>query len=304
MDEKRASITALVTAYFRAYHATHDFPKIFDDSLADELYTADEHTSFDQNLAGMLKIIDPERAVTVPDQATALAIVMQVHNGPITLSRSRFSEDCLERAVEQGVRQYMILGAGLDTFAFRRPELSARLQIFELDHPATQSVKQERLRLLKRDTPAQLHFVLVDFTQKNLKTALSESSYDPKKLSLFSWLGVTYYLTQKIVFATLAAISELAPSGSSITFDFLDPDAFIPGMVSRRVQLMRDRARMVGEPMISGFDPHTLAEELEYRGLDLKENLSPMEIEGLYFRERSDEYHAFEHVHFARATVI
>src|SRR5258708_15780862 len=138
MQEQQNGIPALVTAYSRAYHATHDSPKIFDDSIADQMFTPEEHVLFNQNLAGMLKALNPELAATNPDQATALAWVIQTINGPVTLSRSRYTEDSLEIAVQQGVEQYVILGAGLDTFAFRRPDLAARLQIFELDHPTTQ----------------------------------------------------------------------------------------------------------------------------------------------------------------------
>ncbi len=161
MDEKWASITALITAYCRGYHATHDFPKIFDDFLAAQLFTAEEHLAFDQQLAGQLKMINPERAAAGPDQATALACVMQTHNGPITLSRSRYTEDELTAAtasapqahsigydVDQGVQQYVVLGAGFDTFAFRRPDLLDRLQVIEIDHPATQALKQQRLAML------------------------------------------------------------------------------------------------------------------------------------------------------------
>jgi O-methyltransferase involved in polyketide biosynthesis len=122
MDEKWASITALITAYCCGYHATHDSPKIFDDFLAADLFTVEEHLAFDQQLAGQLKIINPEQAAANPDQATALACVMQTHNGPITLSRSRCAEDQLIAAIasaadaqrrtrrDQGVQQYVILG--------------------------------------------------------------------------------------------------------------------------------------------------------------------------------------------------
>ena len=153
MDTNRASITALITAYCRAYHATHDSPLIFADFLADQLFTADEHAAFDRNLAELLPLVAPERAAAKPDPATALAGVMQTHTGSTTLSRSRYTEDCLAELIDQGVRQYVILGAGLDTFAFRRPDLLERLNVFEVDHPATQAVKHQRLARLNRPYP-------------------------------------------------------------------------------------------------------------------------------------------------------
>jgi methyltransferase (TIGR00027 family) len=303
MTENQAGITALITAYARAYHATHDSPKIFDDFLADQFYTAQEHIDFDRYLAESIKLIDPELAANQPDQATALAHVMQLHNAPITLSRSRYAEDCLEEAVKNGVQQYVILGAGFDTFAFRRPDLLTRLQVFEVDHPITQDLKRQRIAMPGWEIPAQLHFVPIDFTKESLTAALQRSSYDPHQLSFFSWLGVSYYLTREVVFATLQDIAGIALTGSTIVFDYMDADAFIPEKAGKRIQLMQWIAGQVGEPMKSGFDPHTLAAELDRLGYLLQENLAPAEIDRRYFQGRTDLYRAFEHLHFARAVV-
>ena len=303
MPINRASITALITAYCRAYHATHDDPKIFDDALADLMFTPEEHIAFDKNLAETLALINPERAARRPDQATALAWVVQTHNGPITLSRSRYTEDRLVELIERGVRQYVILGAGLDTFAFRRSDLLERVQVFEVDHPATLAMKHERLAILGRPYPPQLHFVAVDFATEQLADALPAAGYDPHQLSCFSWLGVTYYLTRAAVMDTLRAVASIAPAGSSILFDYLDADAFVPERAARRVQVLQAIAARVGEPMQTGFEPQTLAAELQTVGFQLAEDLGPAEIEARYFQGRTDEYHAFEHVHVARAVV-
>ena len=302
MEQNQAGITALITAYARAYHATHDSPIIFDDSLADQMYSKEEHILFDHNLVDMLKLIDPDLAATNPDPATALSWVMQLMHEPVTLSRSRYTEDCLEEAVRQGVRQYIILGAGFDTFAFRRPDLLGQLQVFELDHPVTQAMKRQRIAVPGWQIPPQLHFVPVDFTKEGLTAALQGSSYDPAQLSFFSWLGVTYYLPREAIFATLRSIAGIAPKGSTIIFDYMDADSFAPGKAGKRLQLMRDIAGQVGEPMKSGFDPLTLEDELSRVGLTLQENLSPADIETRYFQGRTDRLDAFEHVHLARAT--
>jgi methyltransferase (TIGR00027 family) len=303
MEENRASITALVTAYCRAYHATHDSPKIFDDFLADRMFSKEEHIAFDRNLADMLPLINPALAATQPDQATALACVMQTHHCPITLSRSRYTEDCLEQTVAQGIQQVVLLGAGLDTFAFRRPDLANRLQVFEVDHPATQAMKHERLAMLNMQTPAQLHFIPINFNTENLADVLKRSTYDLHKPGFFSWLGVTYYLSRQVVFETLRTIAGLAPSGSTIVFDYMDREAFIPEKAAKRIQLMQAIARQVGEPMQAGFDPLELGNELKNLGFSLAENLTPADIETRFFQGRADAYHAFEHVHFARAVV-
>ena len=122
-------------------------------------------------------------------------------------------------------------------------------------------------------------------------------------MSFFSWLGVTYYLTRAVVFDTLRAVAAVAPAGSVIVFDYMDADAFRPGRAARRVQLLQAIARQVGEPMQAGFDPIELAADLDRAGFRLEENLDPAAIEARYFQQRADEYHAFEHVHFAGATV-
>ena len=116
MEPGRASITALVTAYCRAYHAAHNTPKIFDDSLVGNMFSEAECEFFNQNLAGLLKVINPQLAATDPDPASALEYVMQNHIGPITLSRSRYAEDCLEQAITQGVRQYVDSGGRIGYF--------------------------------------------------------------------------------------------------------------------------------------------------------------------------------------------
>jgi methyltransferase (TIGR00027 family) len=304
MAEKQAGITALVTAYARAYHLTHDSPKIFDDFLADQFYTPEEHTFFDQNLAGMLQLIDPAFATTQPDVATALARVMQLHHGPVTLSRSRYAEDCLEESIRRGTEQYVILGAGFDTFAFRRPDLSPSVQIYEVDHPATQALKRERIASAGWQIPSNLNFVPIDFTKESLADALRGSTYVSDKPGFFSWLGVTYYLTRDVVFETLKVLSSAACAGSEIVFDYMDADAFAPEKAGARIQTMQRIATMVGEPMKSGFAPQSLEDDLSVLGLKLQENLSPAEIDAHYFQGRKDQYRAFEHVHFARAVVV
>lgn len=249
MPENRSSITALITAFARAYHSEYDSPRIFDDFLAPKLFTSEEHAYFRKNLAQSLEFFDPEFAATCPDEAAALAHVMQIQNGPVTLSRSRYTEDNLEAAIQQGAQQYVILGAGLDTFAFRRPDLLKQLEVFEVDRPATQNDKQQRIARLGWEIPPQLHFVPVDFSKDNLETALRESGYQPQKTSFFSWLGVTLYLTRQAVFETLQSIATIASPGSVIIFDYLDTDAFIPERTEKSVQRMQEVVKRAGEPV-------------------------------------------------------
>lgn len=307
MEENQISLSSLFMAYVRGYHAMHDCPKIFDDYLGYHLMTNETRAIIEQKFRPTIQFIesiDPASAASCDDPVKSLAWGMQ--NIPSTspsLSRSRYTEDSLEEAVRQGVRQYVILGAGMDTFAFRRSEMLAKLEVFEVDHPATQEYKRQRITELGWKEPEQLHYISIDFTQETLKTALMRSSYDPKTLSFFSWLGVTYFLPVEAVFATLREFCNNSLAGSMLIFDYMTTDIFIPGRVDKCMQLSMDKVRQVGEPLISGFNPSTLAKDLAPLGLRVYENLSPTDIEERYFQGRTDNYHANQYVHFACVVV-
>jgi len=303
MDPEQVSTSARIAAFVRAHHATHDDPKIFDDHLAIQLFSDDDLAMFSSNLARALQFFDPERAAQCPDQASALAAFMRAQSGPITLTRARYAEDALQAAIGQGVRQYVILGAGLDTFIFRRPDLMAHLHVFEIDHPGTQGFKRRRLAELGWPIPANAHFLPVDFTRQGLPEALASTGYERAALTFISWLGVTYYLAREVVFDVLRAMAGLAPEGSAIIFDYLDADAFVSEHTATRVARMQEATRRAGEPMITGFEPATLAVDLASLGLRLVENLSPADLEARYFAGRTDGFHAFEQIHFARVEV-
>jgi methyltransferase (TIGR00027 family) len=303
MKENQSSVTAMVTAFSRAYHSIHDREKIFDDFLADKLFSAEEHLFLGKAIAELLKLVNPEKAETNPDLETAIAWVMQHHTASIALSRARYAEDNLKLAVKEGASQYVILGAGFDTFAYREPEMMRTLRVFEVDFPATQEQKRQRIRNAGWKIPSSLKMVSMDFNKDNLADALGDSGYDRGLRTVFSWLGVTYYLPIEAIRETLRAIAGIAPKGSEVIYDYMDKDGFDPEKACRRVKVMRTITERSGEAMMTGFNPDTLAEELNAFGFRLAENLSPVEIEERYFAGRTDDYHAFENVHLARANV-
>jgi methyltransferase (TIGR00027 family) len=305
METDQASITAIGTAFMRAYHAAHVHPKIFEDSLARHLLSEEERRASEERHLRAFQLFDPAGAASCPDRASALASWMEVGAAPpIVLGRARYNEDLLETAVRQGeVQQYVILGAGMDTFAWRRPDLLERLKVFEVDHPATQALKRQRLLTAGREHPAQLHFIPLDLSRENLAAALRGSAYDPEAPSFFSWLGVTYYLTREAALATWGAIAESAPAGSAVVFDYLDAEAFIPEKAARRVRFMMEIVKQIGEPMLTGFDPASLAGDLAGLGLRLEEDLGPADIQTRFLAGRLDRYRASEHAHFALAVV-
>jgi methyltransferase (TIGR00027 family) len=304
MKDNQASYTAMSVAYMRAYHTVHATDKIFDDFLAYDLIPEDKRKQIEQHLTSWDKQLnDSEDTESRFDKTiTSEFLIQGISN---VVSRARYTEDTLENAIRQGVKQYVILGAGMDTFAFRRPELMERLEVFEVDHPATQEFKLQRLAELGWEHPANLHFIPIDFTKENLSTALTRSlSYDPKVKSFFSWFGVTPYLTQEEVLTTLCSIANVAPAGSTVIFDYTDTYASIPEDKSQQIHEMLKLLEKLGEPIkTGGFIPYRLDEDLARLGFRLKENLSPKDIEECYLKGCKDKYSAFESVHFACAVV-
>jgi methyltransferase (TIGR00027 family) len=304
MEANQISKTALASAYVRAYHAAHDRPKIFDDPLAQLLVPAEVSQLMEEHFVEGLRKAAPELAASCPDRAGVLATSMRSSAAPpLILSRSRYAEDILGKAVKQGVQQYVILGAGLDSFALRRPDSLGHLQVFEVDGPAIQALKGQLLLAAGKEQPPRLHLVPLDFSQERLATALARAGHDPRTPSFFSLLGVTFYLSRRELFDTFRAIAMVAPAGSQLVFDYLDSDAFIPQRAAGRVRLLMDDLQGMGEPWITGLDPASLATELAPLGLRLQEDLGPADIEARYFQGRQDGYHACEHAHFARAVV-
>jgi methyltransferase (TIGR00027 family) len=170
------------------------------------------------------------------------------------LSRARYAEDCLEECVTAGIEQYVIVGAGLDSFALRRPDLLDRLVVFELDHPNTQRAKRDRLGVLGRAIPDQLNFVPIDFEVEAIDAVLSRSSFSREKHAFFSWLGTVPYLSDNAVFSTLAAISSLAHPGSQVVFDYAVPDSLVDEGDRRAVSSLRRFTARRGEPLVSFFE--------------------------------------------------
>jgi methyltransferase (TIGR00027 family) len=304
MNHEQVSRTAQMTAYNRGYHSRNDAPVIFDDFLAFDILGGEVQRSIEEMMMSLLRTVNPVAAASFNDTMSALSWLMQTGAATsIVLGRARYAEELLEKAVAQGVRQYVLLGAGLDTFAFRRSDLLQKISVFELDHPATQEYKRLRLDQLGWELSSNIHFIPVDFTRTNLVDVLQTSLFDAQAPTFFSWLGVTYYLTITEVAAALQDIARISAPGSSIVFDYLDVDAYDDRLASPRVRRMIEGVRVLGEPMLSGFDPRTLGDELAQIGLTLVEDLSPVDIHSRYFLGRTDHYRACEHAHFAYTRV-
>jgi methyltransferase (TIGR00027 family) len=305
MDEGRVSRTALMTSFFRAYHYAHASPRIVEDSLAGTMLTAKERETIEGVLLKGLAQRHPEWVRPGADRSTLIGHAMRdLPAIPIVLARARYAEDKLDEAMRDGVGQYVIIGAGLDTFALRRPELQERLRVIEIDHPATQAFKRRRLWEAGIAVPPNLHFGPADLERECIEGVLSRMSYDRTKPAFFSWLGVTMYLTGDAIMETLRSLGDSAAAGSHLVFDYLDRSIFEPENQSYASSRVSEFVRRQGEPLISGFDPSTLGAELIPLRFRLLEDLGPAGLEERYCKDRADGLRPGQFSHVAHAIAI
>ncbi len=299
---ERASRTALVAAFFRADHHRHDDPKIFDDPFAELLLSPSAVESIEDALLAHAARTAPDILSSCPDRRSAVSRLLRRLAAPAPiLARSRYAEDRLFEAIRGGLAQYVMVGAGLETFALRHRDLQDRLQVFEIDHPSTQAFKRQALSQAGIALPSNLHFVAADLEAASVADALRGSSFEPRVPSVFSWQGVIAYLTLPAFRETLRSIRSVAAPGSLLLFSYLDGDAFREGKASARVRDMIQVTRSIGEPSITGFDLPVLRAELAAARFDLVEDVDPEEQQRRYFSGRSDGYRATEHFHLACA---
>lgn len=278
MHEDGPSRTALAVAAYRAAHQTVDRAAIFADPLA--------------------------RIVLGPDADAVMARFdaadpAQKRMRIFMAARSRFAEDCLALAVARGVRQGVILGAGLDTFALRNPYSAQGLRVFEVDHPATQAWKRERLAQVGLAIPESLTFAPIDFERGDLRAGLVNVGFQPDRPAFFHWLGVVPYLPRAAVTATLQFIASVP--GSEVVFDYAEPLESHPE--GRRAYLAEAAARAaaVGEPWITFFDPDELSAELRAHGFEEQEDLGLAEIAVRYLRASAERPEKAPGPHVIRA---
>ncbi len=280
------SRTALIAAFFRAQHHLHDEPKLIDDPYAQRLLTAAEMAVITQRYLrdGL------ELGVAGEDPALLLARTLRTMTpAAFVLARARYTEDRLAMAVERGVGQYVLVGAGFDTFAFRGGNLRDRVQVFEIDHPRSQAVKRERLAAAGLADPPNLHFAAVDFERDSIVEALERVPFRPDLPAVFAWLGVTMYLTRAAIEAMWRSLRGVAAAGSELVFDFIHPPA-LSETASARVQRVRKRRQAAGEAIITALEPGSLRSELGATGWVLIEHLDAAEIQQRWFATRTDGY--------------
>jgi methyltransferase (TIGR00027 family) len=269
MGERSSSSTAMRVAELRAAHQLIDGePKIFSDPIVIRLLDAE--------------VLEQIQSNTVLLNAPWLA-GMRSH----VLLRSRYTEDRLAEVVSSGVDQFVILGAGYDTFAYRQPEWASRLRIFEVDHPASQRAKQERLAAKGIAIPPNVEFVPIDFEHVSLQDGLSASSLNSSRPAFFSCLGVLVYLTEEAAYAVFKVVASF-PKSSEIVFTFSQPDSALDGAEAARRAALASIADSMGEPWRTHFDRKTLIRRLRELGFTEVSVLNPGEAQMKYFRGRND----------------
>jgi methyltransferase (TIGR00027 family) len=265
MEHGQPSRTALRVAIRRAAHQLMENPRVLDDPIA-------------LPLIGRGNVRDIERACHPVAQDFRCFMA----------ARSRFTEDQLAQSVTSGVTQYVVLGAGLDTFAYRNP--FPALHVFEVDFPATQEWKRFMLAEASIPIPPNLTFVPLDFEHKALTAGLIEAGFDTTQPAFFGWLGVAPYLTIEAFRATLAAVAQL-PAGTGLCFDY----AFNPNSLTgrRRIvfELLSVRVAAAGEPFRLFFSPEEIERELIAAGFSSVAHCDSARLNSLYFEGRADRLH-------------
>ncbi len=301
MKDNFSGMTALVSLFAKAYHVQNDKPKIYDDALAARLLTQAEAEQIGKFMIGGADFFLPGEKEKLQNEEELLRKIVHTQLAPTPLMRARYAEDMLLNAVRSGAEQYVILGAGMDTSAYKNRRIPAGMQVLEADHPITQRFKIQKIREAAIKVPQNLRYVPLDFEKNDIAEELVKAGYSPRKRTFFTLLGVSYYLTKECLAKVLRSIYSVAAKGSSIVFDYADEGLF--SSKTPRVQKMLALANASGEPMQTCFSYAELEKFLEDCNYLIYEQMNPEEIERLYFSYRTDDLHAFEHICLALAVV-
>lgn len=258
--------TAVRTALWRALHVLTDpAPHVFEDVIGLQLAAPEDGWQQRPDMS----------AFTRPFQASILA-------------RARFVEDLAEARASAGITQFVILGAGLDTFAQRRPESASRMAVFEIDLPSPQAWKRRRLVELGFGIPSFLHFVPVDFEAGGAWwDRLADAGFDPRKPALFASTGVSMYLTTAAIEATLRQVAGFA-QGSTLVLSFMLPIALAPVELRPGIERAAAGAKASGTPFLSSFTPDAMVDLARKAGFREVQHVSAASLAQRYFADRPD----------------
>ena len=303
MVESLPSRTALATSLMRALHSRTDPSPLLDDPWGDRLVPESEREKMSQRILARMDTDARARGLRAPDSILDEFLLTNAAF-PAVVIRSRYAEDALRAATIRGIGQYVLIGAGFDSFALRRPAFSDALEIFEIDHPATQTMKIQRIRECGTSLPQSVHFIAADLAKEDLVTALTRSSFRRDEAAFFSLLGVTVYLTREANLATLRAIATCGSPGSKLVFTYVDQIEFAPGGSRSPENTDAQAVAMMGEPYVSGFDPNEIANDLTRVGLELVEDLDGKTMSVRYARAGANTLQPTATLHIVLARVV
>jgi len=266
LEAAKPSRTALGVAIRRASHQLYDsLPLVLEDPIAIPI------------LGDIYRPALEDAAASINDR---FSLAMRAW----LVARNRYAEDKLAEAVSRDVRQYVLLGAGLDTFAHRNPH--PNVEVFEVDHPATQQWKRDLLASSELPEPANLHYVPVDFERQSLVSQLESNGLDFAVPTVFAWLGVVLYLTHPTFRCTIDLIGAF-PEGSGVIMDYALPRHALPPNELESRDLLAARVASIGEPFQLFFTPAEMAAELT--AFATLEDMGPTEMNARYFADRTDQ---------------
>ncbi len=271
---EKPSKTAELVAAVRAYHLKCARPPIFVDQFAIDLCGQPWHTVVSNRLLAWFMVDILLRALK--------PLIM----APIV--RAKFCEDRVEQSTAEGIQQYVIIGAGYDSFAMRRTDLANKLTVFELDQTATQQEKRLRMKESGIPEPENVRFISADLNKEDIFEVLVQSGFDTSKPAICSWFGVTYYLPLNTVKKTLRKVAEKAAPGSELLFDYLTELSCTPEKWRKNQTKLAHSVAAKGEPLITGLDPDQIEPFVRECGFIEVENPQISEIERRYFSDRAD----------------
>ena len=286
MKNSQYSATADMCAMIRGYHAQFAPDPVFPDTLGAALTSK-----------GWRRIIEDPilRRIVIEGAFRPLR-----RAAGTVLGRARYLEDQLDEAIAQGCTQYVIVGAGMDSYAARRGGAMPRVRVIELDHPATQSVKRARLAALPGNPGEDVDYVPIDFRTEDILNALRQSTFDPNAVTMFSWMGVSYYLPQETVYSVLGQMGACAGLGSQIILDYSAPSESHAGSGRLATHIVNAITSTVGEPQVSSFADQDVRRQVADLGLEVVEILTGEQLGSRYFAGRGDGLQPPTHLRIAR----
>jgi methyltransferase (TIGR00027 family) len=289
MKKESASQTAQAAAAIRAYDNLSNQPPIFHDAYA-------------------LMMTSPAWRLLLSNKALLRVFKTQMFRRTFGLlvtqvaARSLYNEDWLFEALDRGVKQYVMIGAGLDSFALRAAAHYPDVKIYELDHPDTQALKIKTLSQLG-EIPENVEFVPIDFELEKISDALQRSSYDANEIAYFSWLGTTHYLKPETTLSTLKDLSSCAATDSELVFDYSIPYQNLQGVERLGTMLLSQVTHLLNEPIMGFFNTQHLHNLLWNMGYVIVEDMSGKDITERYLAWRKNGIYHTDAAHLLRLQI-